>query len=158
MEVERAQRMTERRRRVRALWGDDPEHADRATLELVVRPQPRKPQQDEREHRVPGRRRMVVEILLAADEPLAVDRRQEETAAFVVAEELDAQQHKPPRLLQPTQLPRRDVQLVETVCDVGVVVEHPAVSSLPTPPRAVEPALVRERTEHERGAATRCVE
>src|SRR3954470_21523127 len=146
MQIERAQRMPERRRRVRDLRSDEPEHADRATLELVVGPQPRKPEQDEREHRVPRRRRMVVEVLLAADEPLAVDRRQEETTALVVAEELHRQQREPPRLLQPAQLPRRHVQLVETMCDVGVVVEPPAVSSLPTPPRAVEPALVRERT------------
>src|SRR3954447_4713218 len=115
MEVERAQHMTERRRRVRDLWGEEPEHAARATLELVVRPQPRKPQQDEREHRVPRRRRMVVEALLAADEPLAVDRRQEETTALVVAEGLRGKQREPPRLLQPAQLPRRHVQLVETV-------------------------------------------
>src|SRR3954468_322508 len=107
MEVERAQRMAERRRRVGDLRSDEPEHADRATLELVVAPQSRKPEQDEREHRVPGRRRMVVEVLLAADQPLAVDRREEETAALVVAEELDRQQCEPPRLLQPAQLARR---------------------------------------------------
>src|SRR3954463_6726853 len=158
MEVERAQRVAERRRRVRELWGEEPEHADRATLELVVRPQPRKPEQDEREHRVPGRRRMVVEVLLAADQPLAVDRRQEETAALVVAEELHRQQREPPRLLQPAQLPRRDVELVETMCDVGVVVEHPTVSRLATPPRAVEPAFGRERPEHELGTRARCVD
>src|SRR3954467_13756673 len=104
---------------------------------------------------------MIVEVFLAVDEPLAVDRGQEETAAFVVPEELHREQGEPPRLLQPAQLARRDVQLVETVCDVGVVVEHPAAPRLPTPPRHVRWSLPSAESgpstnsPHVRAASTR---
>ena len=54
---------------------------------------------------------MVVELLLARDELLAVGGRQEEAAALVVAEQLDREPREPPRLLEPAQLAGRDVQL-----------------------------------------------
>src|SRR5437763_7069254 len=100
---------------------------------------------------------MIVEVLLAADEPLAVDRRQEETAAFVVAEELDGQQCEPPRLLEPAQLARRDVKLVEPVGDVGVVVEHAGMTRSASAPGAVQTAVgTRERSQQELCAGARC--
>ena len=50
----------------------EPEDADGQPLELVVAVDPREPEQDEGEHRVPGGRRMVVQLLLAGDELLTV--------------------------------------------------------------------------------------
>ena len=123
MEVERAERPAERARRPREEVADEAQRADRLPLELVVAPDPREPQEDEGEHRAPGGRRVVVERLLPRDELLAVGRREEEAAAFRVAEELDRGEREPPRLPQPAQVAGRDVQLVQPVRDVRVVLE-----------------------------------
>ena len=61
------------------------------------------PQQHVREHRVAGRDRVVVEVLRARDELLAVGGREEEAAALVVGEQLDREQREPARLEQPAQ-------------------------------------------------------
>ena len=123
MEVERAERPAEGRRRPREEVADEPQRAYGLPLELVVAPDPREPQEDEGEHRAPRRRRVVVESLLPRDEPLAVGRREEEAAALGIAEQLDRGEREPPRLAQPAQVAGRDVQLVEAVRDVRVVVE-----------------------------------
>src|SRR6266498_4125245 len=81
---------------------------------------------------------MIVEVLLAADEPLAVDGRQEEAAPLLVAEELDGEEDEAPRFLQPAQLTRRDVELVQTIRHVGVVLEDTGVLCLARPPRRSE--------------------
>ena len=57
------------------------QHRDAALLELVVAPDPAEPEQDVGEHRVAARRRVVVELLLARDQLLAVARCLEEAAA-----------------------------------------------------------------------------
>ena len=56
---------------------------------------------------------MVVEVLLARNELLAVDRRREETTELVVGEKVDREAGQPVRLFEPAQLTCRDVQLVE---------------------------------------------
>ena len=89
VEVERAERPAERRRRARQVVADEPQRADRLPLELVVSPDPREPQEDEGEHRVARRDRVVLERLLPRDELLAVGRREEEAAALRVSEERD---------------------------------------------------------------------
>src|SRR5207248_4027373 len=103
-------------------------------------------QQDEGEHRVTGGGRVVVERLLPCDELLAVGRREEEAAALRVAEELDRAQSQPPRLSQPAQLARRDVQLVQAMRDVGVVVEVGGVL------RAAASQRSPERLDREHGS------
>src|SRR5581483_8237770 len=123
VEVERAERPAEGGRRARQKVADEPERAERLPLELVVAPDPREPEEDEREHRVAGRRRVVVERLLARDELLPVRRREEEAAALVVAEQLDGAERDPTGLAQPAEIARRDVELVQPVRDVRVVVE-----------------------------------
>src|SRR5262249_2549354 len=129
---------------------EEPQYRFAATLELGVAPDPGEAQEDVREHGVPARRRVIVEVLLARDEPLAVDRRLEEAAAPVVFEELDREACESMRPLQPAHLARRDVQLVEPVRDVGVVLEVPGPLRDAVPPRAVEPSLgCRERPEQE---------
>ena len=81
---------------------------------------------------------------------LAVGRREEEAAAFVVAEQLDREQREPARLLEPAQLAGRDVQLVEAVRDVRVVLEEARALGDAVAVRAVEPAVGRrERPEQE---------
>ena len=98
---------------------------------------------------------MVVEILLAGDELLAVTRREEEAAALVVAEQRDGEGREPARLFEPAQLSRRDVQLVEAVGDVRVVLEHARVLRLSRAPAAEEPAFRgRERSEQELSEST----
>ena len=87
------------------------QHRDAALLELVVAPDAREPQEHIREHRVAARRRMVVELLLARDQLLAVDRRLEEAATLVVGEELDRERGEAVRLAQPARVAGRDVQL-----------------------------------------------
>ena len=87
--VERDEQPAERGRRPRERVAHEAEHGDAAALELVVAPDAREPQQDVREHRVAARRGMVVELLLARDELLAVGGRLEEAAALVVGEQLD---------------------------------------------------------------------
>ena len=74
MEVERHERPAERRRRARERGRTSRRTPTRAPLELVVAVDPREPQQHVREHRVARRRRVVVEVLLPRDEPLAVAR------------------------------------------------------------------------------------
>ena len=132
MEVERAERPAERGRRPRHEIADEAQDGDGMPLELVVAVDPRQPQEDVREHRVAGRRRVVVEILRARDERLAVGGREEEAAALVVGEELDGESREASRLLEPAQLARRDVQLVEPVRDVRVVVEVAGAIALPS--------------------------
>ena len=73
---------------------------DAPRLELVVAPDAREPEQDVGEHRVSARRRVVVDLLLARDEPLAVDRRLEEPAALVVCEQRDGERREAVRLAQ----------------------------------------------------------
>ena len=93
---------------------------------------------------------MVVEVFLARDQRLAVEGSEEESAAFLVAEELDREQCEPARLVEPAQLAGRDVQLVETVRDVGVVLEEARVLGDAVAVRAVEPAVGRrQRAEQE---------
>ena len=93
---------------------------------------------------------MVVELLLAGNEPLAVGRREEEAAAFLVGEELDREPRESVRLLEPAQLAGRDVQLVEAVRDVRIVLQVAGVSRPARTPAAVQAAvLVRERPEQE---------
>ncbi len=84
---------------------DEPQDADSAPFELVVAVDPRQPEQHVREHRVARRRRVVVELLRAHDERLAVGRREEEAATLVVGEELDGEQRQPPRLREPAESP-----------------------------------------------------
>ena len=55
-------------------------------LELIVTPDPPQPQQHVREHRVPRRERVVVEIFRPSDKLLAVARREEEAAVLLVRE------------------------------------------------------------------------
>ncbi len=85
---------------------------------------------------------MVFEILAPRDELLAVARRLEEAAAGVVGEELDREPRNPVRLLEPAQLARRDVQLVEAVRDVRVVVEESGSLCEPVAPGPVQPAAL----------------
>src|SRR2546429_3151140 len=93
---------------------------------------------------------MVAEVLLAAEEPLAVRRREEEAAPFFVAEELDGEEREPARLLEPAQLTCRHVQLVKAVRDVGVVVEHAGVTRSAPTPRALQATVaVREGAQQE---------
>ena len=112
MQVERDEPPAERRRRALERVA---EAAGAPTtprpLELVVAVDPREPQQHVGEHRVAARRRVVVEVLLADDQLLAVGGRLEEAAVLVVAEELDREPREPVRLLEPAQLAGRDVQL-----------------------------------------------
>src|SRR5512133_220362 len=98
---------------------------------------------------------VVGEILLAADELLAVTRRQEEAAALIVAEQRDGEDCKPARLFEPAQLSCCDVQLVEAVGHVCVVLEHARVLRLSRAPAAEEPAFRgRERSEEELSEST----
>src|SRR5436190_10295942 len=99
---------------------------------------------------------MVVEVLLAADQPLAIHRREEEAAVRVVAEQLHREQREAAALQEPAQLAGRDVQLVEAVRDVGVILEHSAVTRAVLAPAAKQAAVGRrQRAEHELGARTR---
>ena len=118
-------------------------------LELVVAVDPREAQQHVREHRVAGRRRVVVEVLRAHDERLAVGGREEEAAALVVSEQLDREQREAARLLEPAQLAGGDVQLVEAVRDVRVVVEVAGAGRPALAVAAPQAALVRQRAEQE---------
>ena len=81
-----------------------------------------------RHHRVPGRDRIVVEVLRPRGERLAVVRREEEAAALVVGEELDRDVGDPARLEQPADVAGRDVELEQPVGDVRVVVEEAAAA------------------------------
>ena len=91
---------------------------------------------------------MVVEVLPARDQLLAVARRQEEPAVRLVREELDREQRESARLLEPAQLAGRDVQLVEAVRDVRVVVEEAGSAHTAVAQAAVEAAaIVRERAK-----------
>ena len=132
MEVEGAERPAEPGGRARHEIADEPQDGDGVPLELVVAVDPCEAQQHVREHRVAGRRRVVVEVLRAHDERLAVGRREEEAAALVVSEQLDREQRQPARLLEPAQLAGGDVQLVEPVRDVRVVVEEAGAFALPS--------------------------
>ena len=150
VEVERDERPAEGRRDLGERAHDQPEHRDRALLEQVVAVDAGEPQQDVGEHRVPARRRMVVEALLARDELLAVRRRLEEAAVLLVEEELEREPREPVRLLEPAQLAGRDVQLEQPVRDVGVVLEVARSLGDAVAPGAVQPALGRrERPEQE---------
>src|SRR5207248_2615678 len=110
VEVERAQEMAERGRRLRQWPSGEAEDADGVPLELVVAEDAREPERDEGEHRVAGRSRVIVELLLPAHELLAVRGRVEETASLLVAEQLDGEQRQPSRLVQPALLAGGDVQ------------------------------------------------
>ena len=99
--VERDEQPAERRRRARQRVAHEAQHRDAAPLQLVVAPDAREPQQHVGEHRVAARRRMVVELLLARDELLAVARRLEEAARVVVGEQVDRERREPVRLEQP---------------------------------------------------------
>ena len=103
-----------------------------------------------REHRVAGRKRMVVELLRPRDELLAVGGREEEAAVLLVGEELDREPRQPVRLAQPAQLARRDVQLEQPVRDVRVVVEIAVPARAALAEAAPQPAVrSRERAEEE---------
>ncbi len=123
MKVERAERPAERRRRTRQVVADEPERPDRLPLELLVAPDPREPQEDESEHRVTRRDRVVLERFLPRDELLTVGRRQEEAAALLVSEQRDRAIRGAAARAEPAEIAGREVQLVEAVRDVRVVVE-----------------------------------
>src|SRR5262249_42540627 len=77
-------------------------------------------------------------------------RRKKEPAALAIGEELYGEPGDPVRLVEPTELPRRDVQLVEAVRNVGVVLQVAVVARTAGPPAAVEAGVrVRERAEQE---------
>src|SRR5947209_3985501 len=97
--------------------------AGRSPLEGVLAPDAGEPDQDEREHRVAGGRRIVVQVLPVRDELLAVGGRQEEAAPLVVGEELHSAQRESPRRAQPAQVAGGDVQLNEAIGDVRVIVQ-----------------------------------
>ncbi len=78
-------------------------------LELLVSPDPREPQEDEGEHRVARRDRIVLERFLPRDELFTVGRREEEAAAVVVAEPLDRLEREPAALPQPAEVAGRYV-------------------------------------------------
>src|SRR5581483_7045418 len=101
------------------------------------------------EHRVPGRGRVVVEVLASRDKRLPAGRRREEASARIVAEELDREEREATRLVQPAQLAGCDVQLVEAVRDVRVVLEVAGPLRHAVPPRAMQPLSVGERAEQE---------
>src|SRR5712691_6040349 len=134
MKIEGVEGMAERVWGLRQKARDEAEDADRLALQFWLAPQPREAQQHVREHRVPRRRRIVVEVLLAADELLAVAWREEEAAAFVVAEQRDRKDREPARLLEPAQLARCDMELVEAVGHVRIVLEHACVLRLACAP------------------------
>ena len=91
MEIERRQRVTEGRGRLRDDARDVPEHVHGQPLQRGVTPDSPQPKQDVGEHGVAGRRRIVVELLLPADELLAVDGREKESAPLIVGEQLHGQ-------------------------------------------------------------------
>ena len=102
---------------------------------------------------------MVVEVLLARDQLLAVCGREEEAAALVVAEQLDREERESARLLEPARLAGRDVKLVEPVRDVGVVLEEARVLGDAVPVGAVQASVGRrQRTEQELAESPRCGE
>ena len=68
---------------------------------------------------------------------VGVCRREEETAALLVGEELDREQREPVSLEEPADLAGRDMQLEQPICDIRVVVEVPAATC---------PFVTRERT------------
>src|SRR3954463_1506149 len=111
--------MAKRARRAGNCFTNQSEDAGSLTFERLVAPDPAEAEQHEGEHRVPRGGRMVIELLLASDQPLAVGRREEEAAALLVCEELDREPREAVRLLEPTQVAGCDVQLVEPVRDVG---------------------------------------
>ena len=150
--------MAERGRGSRDGAVDEPEDADRAALELVVPVDPRQAKQHRGEHRVARRRRVVLEILLARDELLPVGGREEEAAALVVGEELDGEAGQAVRLLEPAELTRRDMQLEQAVCSVGVVLEVARALGLACAKRAVQAVTVGERAEQELAEPARRVE
>src|SRR6476659_6657454 len=93
---------------------------------------------------------MVVELLLARHQLLAVGGREKEAAALLVPEELDGEPRESVRLLEPAQLAGRDVQLVEPIGDVGVVLQVTGIAGLPGPPAAMQAAvLIRKHPEQE---------
>src|SRR5690349_24091140 len=134
--------MAKRARRPRNRVANQPEDAGGAALELVISPDPAQPEQDVREHRVPRGCRVVVELLLPRDQLLAVGRREEETASFLVGKELDGEPGEPVRLLEPAEDAGSDVQLVEPVGHVRVVLEVARVPGAASPPAAVEATVL----------------
>src|SRR6476646_9747798 len=141
--------MPERRRRTRDGSVDEPEDSDRAALELVVPVDARQAKQHRGEHRVARRRRVVLEVLLARDELLAVDGREVEAAALVVPEEVDRESREAVRLEEPAELAGGDVELEQAVRGVGVVLEIACPFRLARPEGAVLAVTVRERSEDE---------
>ena len=116
----------------------------------IVAPDPAEAHEHRRHHRVPGRDRIVVEVLRAGGERLAVVRREEEPAALVVREELDRAIGDPARLEQPAHVAGRDVELDEAVGDVRVVVEEAAAADPAVADAAQHAAvLAAERPEKE---------
>src|SRR5262249_27260885 len=113
VEVERGERVAVGAGRARNRVADQAEHSRRLPLQLVFPPDPAAQDQHERKHRVPGRGRVVVELLLARHQLLTVGRRKKDPAALAIGEELYGEPGDPVRLVEPTELPRRDVQLVE---------------------------------------------
>ena len=130
----------------------EPEDADRQLLELGVAVDAREAEEHEGRHRVPGGGRMVVELLAARHEPVALGRVDVEAAAVGIGEELDEQPGQPTRLLEPAQVPGRPRQLDEAVGDVCVVLEVARNPGVAGPVGTKQPAaLVRERAEQELG-------
>src|SRR5207302_5793439 len=95
------------------------------------------------------RRRIVVEILLARDECLAVDGCEEEAAVLLIGEEIDGEARKPVRLVQPAGGAGRDVQLVEAVRDVRVVLEVAGSLGDTLAPGSVQTLPIGERPEQQ---------
>jgi hypothetical protein len=84
---------------------------------------------------------VVVELLRARDQGLAVGGREEESSALLVGEELDREPRDPVGLPQPPQLARRDVQLEQAVGDVRVVVEVALAAGAAVAKAAPQPAV-----------------
>ena len=152
--VERDEQPAERGRGARQRVADKPQHGDASPFQLVVAPDAREAEEHIGEHGVAARRRMVVELLLACDELLAVTRRLEEAARLVVREQVDCERCQPVRLAQPLRVAGRDVQLHQAVGDVGVVLEVAGSLGDTVSPRAVQPAVGRgQLAEQEVGAS-----
>ena len=107
---------------------DQAENGHCSAFELVVTPDPAEAQKHPREHRVAGGNRRVLKVAGARHALVGVCRREEETAALLVGEELDREQREPVSLEEPADLAGRDMQLEQPICDIRVVVEVPAAT------------------------------
>ena len=84
---------------------------------------------------------MVVEDLVARDEPFALGGSEEEAATLPVGEELDGEAREAQRLVEVPPFAGGDVELVEAVRDIGVVLEERGRLRLAGAKGAEEPSL-----------------